>query len=384
MIALSEGWVVLDADDGPSNWPAEPSTPHIPIASWQRIYLVAAIIVAVAAALIPLVRESRGSSSAVSDLKNSPRLADLGGLLQHADQWNARAYMPTARARHAIVLREGILYAIAGETASGITASVEAYDAEANTWSPRAPKPLPVSNIEGCAIAEKLVVAGGYQTDGSLTATTQAYDPATDQWTDRAPMPQPLCAYATAAIGDRMYVFGGWGETGFVSSAYFYDFSEDRWQALPPMRQPMGFASAAAIEGRVLVAGGYDGQSELAGVFLFDPNILGSDSDPWLAVSDMTVPRGGLELVASGSEVYAIGGGWRQALEFNERYDPVSDTWSTIPSPLSNQWIHLGAAAFDGRIFAVGGWSTGLLAVNQEYRTLQYRILLPLGSKGGE
>jgi len=80
--------------------------------------------------------------------------------------------------------------------------------------------------------------------------------------------------------------------------------------------------------------------------------------------------------------LYAIGGGWTGPVDFNERYDPSSDTWSSIPTPLPPQWRNLGVAAVGGRIFAIGGWSGGHLAVSQEYRTLLYTIHLPLGAKG--
>ncbi|QLQ05593.1 MAG: hypothetical protein HZY76_05520 [Anaerolineae bacterium] len=40
-------------------------------------------------------------------------------------------------------------------------------------------------------------------------------------------------------------------------------------------------------------------------------------------------------LGTEGSALYAFGGGWDQALDFHERYDPFSNTWSTVASPFS-------------------------------------------------
>jgi hypothetical protein len=229
---------------------------------------------------------------------------------------------------------------------------------------------------------ELVFVPGGYTSAGQVTDVLEVYDPRSDSWTRETPLPQPLCSYAIAAAAGQMYLFGGWNGREYVPSVYIYDPATQSWASGTPLARPRGFAAASTLDDLIYVAGGYDGVVEYALLEVFDPAMEAQGQQPWSSRSAMAVPRAGLGMASAGEALYAIGGGWTAAADFNERYDPSSDTWSSIPTPLSLQWRNLGAASLQGRIFAMGGWSGGHLALNQEYRTLLYTIHLPLGAKG--
>ena len=76
-----------------------------------------------------------------------------------------------------------------------------------------------------------------------------------------------------------------------------------------------------------------------------------------------------------------IGGGWRGGLEYNERFDPLTSTWSRVSSPLEAQWRTPGVAALGTLVYAVGGWSGDYLKVTAAYQA-SFRTFLPLGSRG--
>jgi len=382
MVAVREGWVVLDGAQ------AAPPAPVVrrerrPIARWQRIYMLAALLLVLLAFLYPQFTRRRDGSERTDDLSDPQVLADVSGLDLGADQWMERAMMPTARSRLALVPYEEKTYAIAGATAAGVSGIVEVYDPESNGWLPRASKPTATSNVGGIVLDGMIYMPGGYTAEGQVTDMLEVYDPHDDAWLTRDPLPEPLCAYAIAAAGEQMYLFGGWDGQQYVPSVYIYDPTVDRWTSGTLMSQPRGFAAASELNGMIYLAGGYDGEREYALLETYDPAQEARGEAPWSSRAAMAAPRGGLGLVAAGSALYAIGGGWEQQVDFNERYDPNTDTWSSIPAPLPAQWRNLGVAALGGRIFAVGGWSGGHLAVNQEYPTLLYRIHLPLGAKGG-
>jgi len=380
MVAVREGWVKLErVPAGPT---AAPSLERPPIARWQRFYLLAALLLVLAAILYPQFARGRGLARGVHDLSDSQVLADISGIELAVAQWTVRAMMPVARSRLALVSYGGKLYAIAGATAVGVSDLVQVYDPESNGWFPRSSKPTAVSNVGGVVLGDKVYVPGGYTAEGRVTDALEIYVPDDDLWLTGNPLPRPLCGYAIAAVEGKMFLFGGWDGARYVDSVYVYDPATDRWMSGTPMSQPRGFAAAAALNGVIYLAGGYDGRREYALLEVYDPAREGQGDGPWSQRAAMAAPRGGLALVATGSALYAIGGGWTQPVDFNERYDPNADTWSSIPTPLPAQWRNLGATALDGRIFAVGGWSGGYLAVNEEYRTLLYRIHLPLGTKG--
>jgi hypothetical protein len=223
-----------------------------------------------------------------------------------------------------------------------------------------------------------IFVPGGYTTEKQTTSALEVYDPQSDTWTVRAPLLQPTCAYGIAAAAGRIYLFGGWDGTEYSASVQVYDSQSDRWLMGWPLDEPRGFTAAAAFNDAIYVTGGYDGTSEFSSVDAYNLTV-GEGVDPWIQQSDMAAPRGGLGLASTEDALYAIGGGWTSPVGFNERYDPLSDTWSSIPMPLVSVWRNVGVAALGGRVFAVGGWSQGHLSLNEEYRTLRY--FLPLGAK---
>ncbi len=117
------------------------------------------------------------------------------------------------------------------------------------------------------------------------------------------------------------------------------------------MPYPIGSVGAAVLSEAIYIAGGYDGQDEFDQTYRFNPA-----TGEWLEKGSLQEKRGGLGLVSSNDNLFAIGGGWTQALETSEKYDPKTDTWSEIETPFAGQWRNLGLTIIDTKIYAVGGW----------------------------
>ena len=177
-----------------------------------------------------------------------------------------------------------------------------------------------------------------------------------------------------AAVDDKIYVFGGWDGKSFVDHVLVYDTAADTWAERQPMPVARGFAAAGALNGVIYVVGGYDGASEFADTYAYDV-----DGDIWTPRAAMSMPRGGLGVTVVNDRLYAIGGGWDNYLATNERYDPVSNSWTAFESPVLGQWRNLGVAVLGTEIYAVGGWNGDYMAVNAAYRAL-FRIILPLNA----
>jgi hypothetical protein len=93
----------------------------------------------------------------------------------------------------------------------------------------------------------------------------------------------------------------------------------------------------------------------------------------------LTVGRGSLALASLADRIYAIGGGgWTSYLGFNESYNPQSDTWSPIETPLIGEWRSPGLAMLETTLYAIGGWSGRYLSANQAYEALPFRIFIPV------
>jgi DNA-binding CsgD family transcriptional regulator/N-acetylneuraminic acid mutarotase len=345
----------------------EPAAPE-PISRWKRVLLVAAVIVAALLVWLPRIEQAPAAPSG-SDFEDEAGPAQVSGPPLQLQRWSSLAPMPTARSRLAAVYHEGLIYAIGGDMADGVTGAVEIYDTSANGWHGGSAKPVAVNNVGAAVLGGRIFVPGGYSAEGEVIPDLEVYDPQEDSWEGGSPMPVGLCAYALAVADDKLYLFGGWDGAMYVASTYEYDPLSDKWSEKTPMPSARGFLSAAVVEGKIYVVGGYDGERELATVEEYDPAQEGK-GEPWREVAAMSLSRGGLGVAAIAGSLYAVGGGWNGYLAFNERYDPRSDQWSTVETPIFGQWRNLAVVASETRLYALGGWNGDFLEANNEYRAL--------------
>jgi hypothetical protein len=140
---------------------------------------------------------------------------------------------------------------------------------------------------------------------------------------------------------------------------------------------------AAALDGRVYVVGGYDGQKEYANCDWYDPQ-----TEVWGECPSMMAPRGGVGATAVAGNLFVVGGGWESFTVFSERYNPRSDRWYTVETPVllaGGEWLNLGVTGAGTRIIALGGWQGGrYLTIAQAYETLPNRLYLPATTGGGK
>lgn len=381
MIGVREGWVGVGGEsralegEGAEETPAEPPAPPLP---WSKRVALLVSLVLVTLSLVVTWPRAQPDSGSASDLPLDHPQNSAAVLGRDATSpWEERAQMPTRRAHLALAAAEGQLLAIGGQTPEGVTGAVEAYDPQADVWTPRGEKPTPVAYVGAAVIEGRVYVPGGCDMESRPTRLVEVYDVGEDAWEQVSPLPEARCAYALAAQEDQLYVFGGWDGERYVSSGYAYSVETDEWRELPSGDVSRGFAGAASLEGQLYVVGGYDGERELATCAIYDP-----ETQAWNRCAPLTVGRGGLGLVAVGGHLYAVGGGgWTSYLGFSERYDPRSDGWSAVETPLVREWRNPGVTVFEGAVYAVGGWSNDYLSLNQAYNVLPFRIFIPVSQQ---
>jgi N-acetylneuraminic acid mutarotase len=222
-----------------------------------------------------------------------------------------------------------------------------------------------------------LVAVGGCAADGAPTGALEAYDPARDAWTKLPPLPAPRCAHAVTVVAGKLYVLGGWDGQRYVRDVWVYDPTTQAWATGTPMPVARGFLGAATLGRYIYVVGGYDGRRELALAHRYNPADTRGEA-AWEALPPMTEPRGGMGLAAEGGALFAVGGGWRGGLEYNERFDPLSNTWSRIESPFTGEWRNAGVTTLGAQVYVVGGWSGDYLNTTAVYQS-SFRAFLPLG-----
>ncbi len=359
--------------------PPIPARP--PLRAWQYLYMVAALVIAVVAAILPGWQRGQQAAASPTLFTDVNQAQVASPLRAEVNRWRARAPLPAARSRLALVSDGRKLYAIGGETVQGVSAALDIFDPQSNGWLSGPDKLTAVANVAAALVGDRIYVPGGSTATGGVTNVLEVYDIPATAWGTRAPLPVPVAGYGLVTFEGKLYLFGGWDGERYRAESYVYDPVGDSWTALTPLPSPRAFLAAGAVETMLYVAGGHDGRRELDTVLAYDPSGEGTAAGPWTERSPMAQPRAGLGMTAIGRRLYVVGGGWQSALQFSEQYDTHLDAWSRIGTPLVGEWRNLGVVSLDNIVYAVGGWSRGYLATNEQYQAL-IRQLLPLGSSG--
>lgn len=137
------------------------------------------------------------------------------------DQWTVLRGMPTGRTLCTATEVQGVIYVVGGSRLGGITGTVEAYDPATDTWTEKAPLPLPRAFHASAVSGDRLLILGGdvltpesYETSASVVV----YDPAADRWEDATAMAQARYLPGAVAIGDEVLCIGGCTPSGSIAT----------------------------------------------------------------------------------------------------------------------------------------------------------------------
>ena len=279
-------------------------------------------------------------------------------LAQDADAngtWMIGSPMPSSRTEVTAVTLNNTLYVIGGFTEDGkITNLVERYNFSSNSWDENI-KPLPISLHHGLSTTNgnKIHVIGGYYGDWIPSNKLFIYDPVTNNWTTGPFMPTSRGSPVSNFVGDKLYVIGGDSHDNSLSNVERYDPAIGNWTTLSPMPTARHHSASAVVDEEIYVIGGRITGS-LVNVDIvekYDPKL-----DKWTTdLEPMPSKRSGIGATSIDGLIYVLGGEQNQGtFNNNERYDPVSDTWSIgMSMPIARHGLDV--ASIEDKIFAVGG-----------------------------
>jgi N-acetylneuraminic acid mutarotase len=309
----------------------------------------------------PTVRDGGGDDGS-SDAGSSTSPPASPCKLTSTVTWRTRADLPRARWQLGAAAVNGRIYAIGGNNGYPIADNAE-LDPGLDRWTAKKPMPTARQAAVVAAVANKVyVIAGvGYTDPNSMTysAANEVYDPATDSWTSRAPIPIPVTAVGAfrttggAAIGDKIYV--SVSEYGAVDATLAYDTKADSWSTLAASPLRAGQPAAAGIGAKLyFLSEPIFGEGWEDRAAAFEPAL----STPWTLLGGPPVHRSA-EAVASSSSVFFAVGGYLtpQAVTDSaalDAYDPASNSWATLSSARAARF---GAAAVvvGDRLYFIGG-----------------------------
>lgn len=304
------------------------------------------------------------------------------------DDWLQSRPLAVARSNMALVASGLHLYLIGGETPAGITNQVSIFDTSTSVWREGTAKPTAVADITGAELFGEIYVPGGQLADGQPTKLVEVYSPANDSWRVTTPLPTAVSGGLVLSDGSFIYLFGGWDGQNYLPTVYRFDPANSSWQILPEMPTARAFVTGGVIKGRLYVVGGYDGERPLTECTYFDPttpNETSSDGNGrWHTCADTLLPRAGASAVGLFNKLYLFGGGafGDEPITYSESYNPDSDQWSVINTPLLEDkpsWSHLGITYIETKIYAVGGVRGGTASADTFiYRPLAYQTFIPI------
>ena len=189
------------------------------------------------------------------------------------DSWAAITPLPphSARGASAVGVYKSTIYLAGGTTIQQTqppnfqdsVTTVSAYNTVSRQWDASLRSlPAPRQHVAGVVVNSTFYVIGGRENGTDLIRNTVfALDldsPAS--WTELAPMPTAPSGLVCSAIDNWIYCFGGEGdpdnEYGVFDETEAYNVQTDTWLRLPPMQVPRHGMSAATVDGRIYIPGG--------------------------------------------------------------------------------------------------------------------------------
>jgi N-acetylneuraminic acid mutarotase len=243
--------------------------------------------------------------------------------------------------------------------------------AASQAWEPRAPMPLPRTEVAAATVGSEIVVLGGFTIDRGASTRVDAYSPARNRWRRLPDLPVGVHHSMAVGAGGKPYVLGGYTVDGAPLDTVFV-LERGRWRRLPRMPFPRAAAGAGVARGKIVVAGGVTtGAQRLArNALVFDLR-----TRRWAVVAGPT-PREHLGVTSLGGTVYAVAGrtsGLDTNLLHFESFRPGDKSWRRL-APIPDARGGTGAAGLNGQIVSVGGEEpAGTIAEVLAYRVAARR-----------
>ena len=213
------------------------------------------------------------------------------------DEWATAAPLPSPGIDGAIQAVNGKLYIIGGNTNVGGNVDVWEYDPVTNNYSKKAS--FSGEYDPATAVLDgKIYAFGGGIAESSEKKVAQMYDPINDTWTHKAPHPLPRQYLTAEAVNGKIYTFGGNKNDNLTHE---YDPITDNWTEKSSMPVMIDSPNSVVVNGKIFTVGGDNSSA----VWMYDPL-----EDVWSGPLDYEIPtpRALAATAEVNGKIYVIGG----------------------------------------------------------------------------
>ena len=321
------------------------------------------------------------------------------------DSWTSKASMQVARGGLGVAAVNGKIYAIGGNTQSGLYPALvngefvgtnEEYDIATDTWTTKTPMPTSRAFFAIVVYQNKIYCIGGIIGIGQgfydgtsillpmriLSGVNEVYDPATDTWENKTAAPVAGMMMKAAVLNGKIYLIDG-----NLNEVYYP--TSDTWTTKAP--PPISFEDFGPAGGNDYDLVVFDNKLHVAGVFSQQLITYNEETDSWS--QGTTMPAGDYYYIAVGMTtgvmapkrlyfLFAVRG---SSTAVNQAYDPRSSLWVTGKSIPTNR-CDFGAAVVNDKLYAIGGYTSipypsgyfATSAVNEQYTPMGYGTVPPI------
>ncbi|XP_066584092.1 kelch-like protein 5 [Prorops nasuta] len=250
----------------------------------------------------------------------------------------------------------GQLLSVGGMDANKGATSIDAFSLRDNSWKTLALMSGKRLQFGAAVVDKKLIVAGGR--DGLKTLNTvECFDFSTLTWSTLPGMNVHRHGLGVAVLGGPLYAVGGHDSWSFLPTVERWDPTTRQWSLIASMSMQRSTVGVAVLNDKLYAVGGRDISSCLNSVECYDPH-----RNTWTHCAPMCKRRGGVGVGVVNGCLYAVGGHDAPAtnpyacrFKNVERYDPKTDTWTSI-APMSVARDAVGVCVLGDRLIAVGGY----------------------------
>ncbi|XP_019759290.2 kelch-like protein 4 isoform X1 [Dendroctonus ponderosae] len=252
-----------------------------------------------------------------------------------SDTWTVAQQMSGRRLQFGIALMSNKLLVVGGRDGLKTLNTMECLDLESGIWSQLSPMNTHRHGLGVAVLGGSLYAVGGH--DGwSYLNTVERWDPERRSWQYVAPMQIQRCSAGVAVLKDRLYVVGGRDGASCLRTVECYDPYTNKWALAAPLARRKGCVGVATANGYLYVMGGQDAPANNPTTSRFDcVERYDPSTDTWTTVSNLSSKRDAIACTQFGDKLYSVGGyDGNTYLKNVEAYDPITNDWIAL-TPLN-------------------------------------------------
>jgi len=232
-----------------------------------------------------------------------------------------------------------VLWGGGGENGVSPSASIGAlYDPTTEAWTLTSAMGAPTGRVLHTAVwtGSEMIVWGGSNVSVTSLGDGARYSPVTDSWTpiNTVGAPAPRCKHTAIWTGAEMLIWGGWGQSQVFGDGAAYDPKTDQWRTISMVGAPQPRLDHTAVwTGKEMIVWG--GSTTTPDPVLGDGARYDPKSDTWSSISgaNAPTPRWQHTAVWTGSKMIVWGG-----KRISETDDPMRTNTGAIYDRESDMW----------------------------------------------